>query len=103
VTGSGTYAGERHEVYRSALTILPNPEESTLEAMRSPAEIEKAAIDATILALTEGGVVSYSISGRAATKLDLPKLYQRQAVLEARIRDEKGLGFKRRLVAFSNA
>jgi hypothetical protein len=102
VTGSGSYAGEAHVVYDRGVTIAPNPAKSTLTSERSDAAIELDAVKAAILAITNEQLSAYTISGRAATKLDLPALYHRQATLEARLRDESGRGFRRRLVSFVN-
>lgn len=44
-------------------------------------EATRAAIDA----LTTGGAAAYSYNGRNVTKLDLPKLWEQVAILEARI------------------
>jgi hypothetical protein len=102
-TGSGDYDGESHVFYRGGVTILPNPEQSTGDGMRSAAEIELAALNTAILALTEGRITSYSIAGRAVQYNDLPKMYQRQAVLESKVRAEQGRGFRQRKVAFVRA
>jgi hypothetical protein len=100
VTGSGDYAGERHTVYDQPLTIRPNPSETTLDAMRSQAELELVAVNAAILELTTAGTTAYSIGGHTATKIDLKYLYQRQAMLESRIRQEQGFPLRSRRVAF---
>lgn len=103
VTGSGAYAGERHVIYDRCVTVLPNPTSSTLDGIRSAAQIELAAVAAAILALTESNISAYALGSRSVTKLELPTLYKRQAVLEARVRSEQGLGFRRHLVEFVRA
>lgn len=102
VTGSGTYTGQRYTIYDEAITILPNPETTTLNAARSAAGIELEAVNTAILALTTSNISAYAIGGRSVTKNEIGTLYKRQAVLEARIRAEKGLGFRQRRVAFVN-
>lgn len=101
VTGTGQYAGESYVVYDAAVTIAPNPDTATLTSSRSDAAIERDAVKKAILDITNGQNSAYTIAGRAATKLDLPTLYDRLAVLESQLRDEAGLGFRSRLVAFS--
>lgn len=99
-SGSGDYAGERHTFYDAFVTVLPNPTATTLDGMRSAAQIELDAVRVAILALTEGRLASYSIAGRAYQYNELAVLHQRQAVLESRVASEQGRGFRRRYVAF---
>lgn len=100
VTGSGDYDGDIKTVYDAPVTILPNVTGATLDSSRSDAEIELDAVKAAILALTTTPIASYSIGGRSVTKHEIKTLYARQAILESRIRAEKGYGFRKRLVAF---
>jgi hypothetical protein len=101
LTGSGATAGQRITIYDGRVEISPDPEESSLEDSQSAAEKELAAITAAILALTTTGIQAYSIGSRSVTKADLKTLYQRQAVLESRVRSEQGRKPPRHLVAFS--
>ena len=76
---------------------------------RSPAQQDLDAVQAAIRALISGGVSQYTIGTRTATKLDLPKLIDRESRLKAIVNREQmaeslanGLGNPRSLyVRFS--
>lgn len=71
---------------------------------RSEAEVELAEVRAAIRTLITGGVAQYTIGTRTATKLDLPKLMERESNLKAIVARERaaarlaaGLGDSRNL------
>ena len=51
-----------------------------------------ASVQAAIAAIESGGVESYSITNRSATKLKLNDLYERETVLLSRLARESGSG-----------
>ena len=72
---------------------------------RSEAEVELAEVRAAIRGLITGGVAQYTIGTRTATKLDLPKLMERESNLKAIVARERaaarlaaGLGDPRNLL-----
>lgn len=101
VTGTIDSVAHVADIYDAPITILPNVVNATGTASRSADEIELAAVNAAILALTTTNIQSYSIGGRSVQKNDVQKLYIRQAILEARIRGAKGYGPRKRQVAFN--
>ena len=51
-----------------------------------------ASVQAAISTIESGGVSSYSIGSRSASKLDLTALYAREEVLLTRLQRESGSG-----------
>lgn len=100
VTGSGDYAGKVYTIYDARVTILPNLTAATLTLSRTQAEKELDLVNAAIEKALASDIESYGIGGRSVTKRKLAELYRTRALLEARIRAERGLPFRKRLVAF---
>jgi CRP-like cAMP-binding protein len=101
VTGSGDYAGEIATIYDASVTILPNVTGSTGSTSRSEDEIQLDLVNLRIREVLATSIESYSVGGRSAQKRKLSELRAEKAILEARIRDAKGYGFRRRVVAFT--
>jgi hypothetical protein len=88
--GSGTYAGQLFAVASGPLLILPNY--ATSSAAVSHAEKVLASIEAAIEARTSGDIESYSIAGRAFTKIPMERLLAMRGIYRHLVFQERNPG-----------
>lgn len=82
-------AGERYEIYRGALRILPNLAASGAADRRSHAEKVLDAIEAVIEKRATRDQESYEIDGRKLTRTPLPDLIKLRQLYRAEVARER--------------
>jgi hypothetical protein len=92
VEGSGSFAGEQHEVYRDVLVVEPSVEDAMPVELQTQAEKNLAAIEAVIAGRVTHDIESYAIAGRQVTKIPIGELLKLRNHFAAQVRRERNPG-----------
>lgn len=85
MTGSGSYAGRRHEVARGVVTVVANAALATDGALQSSDERILAAIEAALEGRITDDVQMTQINGRLVTNIPILELQRLRGIYERRV------------------